>query len=195
MSFIYYGLLLRMIVYLHFGGVSKVGKTYHLYQDQFHEEEETGFSCRWLPYAGQILLPGKSAGACVNATTNKLPSLVWPSDYYPLLLSHVGGEEDVTCSPRVIKRDFRALGLLVRGSGAQVIYSSLLLLAVALEETVGPSLLIHDSVCGVTTTVVVFLTMGWSTRHQTCWCQLEFTFYKEWRRSLLRILWGSLTGL
>jgi len=51
---------------------------------------------------------------------------VQPSDYYPLLLFHAGKDKVGVHSPRVIKRDFRALGLLVREFGAQVIFSSLL---------------------------------------------------------------------
>lgn len=58
--------------------------------------------------------------------SSKLPSLVQPFDYYPLLLFHVGGDEDATHCPRTIKRDFRALGWLVRESGAKVTFSSLL---------------------------------------------------------------------
>jgi len=58
--------------------------------------------------------------------TRKLPNLVWPSDYYPLLFFHVGGSEATTHSPRAVKRHFRALGPLVRESGAQVIFPSLL---------------------------------------------------------------------
>jgi len=49
-------------------------------------------------------------GAWVRDMTRKLPSLVQPLDYYPLLLFHVVGDEVAVCSPRVIKRDFRALG-------------------------------------------------------------------------------------
>jgi len=62
----------------------------------------------------------------VRDITCKLPSLVQPLDYYLLLLFHVGAEEVAVHSRRVIKRDFRALGQLVRESGAQVIFSSLL---------------------------------------------------------------------
>jgi len=65
-------------------------------------------------------------GARVRDITRKLPRLVQPSDYYPLLLFHVGGDEVAVRSPGVIKRDFRALGQLVRESGAPVIFSSLL---------------------------------------------------------------------
>jgi len=62
----------------------------------------------------------------VRDITRKLPSLVQPSDYYPLLLLHMGGDEDAVCSPRVIRRDIRVLRWLVRESGAQIIFSSLL---------------------------------------------------------------------
>jgi len=50
---------------------------------------------------------------------------VQPSDYYPLLVKQVGSDEIVERSPRAIKRDFRALGRLVEGSGAQVMFSSI----------------------------------------------------------------------
>lgn len=49
--------------------------------------------------------------------------LAW---YDPLLLFHVGGSEAATGSPRAIKRDFWTLGQLVRGSGAQLAFSSIL---------------------------------------------------------------------
>jgi len=54
---------------------------------------------------------------------------VQPSDYYPLLVMQAGGDEIVERSPKFIKRDFRALGQLVEGSGAQVVFSSILSLA------------------------------------------------------------------
>jgi len=59
----------------------------------------------------------------------KLPSLVQPSDYYPLLLFHVGSDEAVVSSPRIIKRDLRALAWPVRESGAQVVFCSVLSVA------------------------------------------------------------------
>jgi len=79
---------------------------------------------RWAdpPHREVCCLPG----AWVIGITRKLPSLVQPSDYCPLLLFHVGGDEVAVRSPGVIKRDFRDLGWLVRESGAQVIFSSLL---------------------------------------------------------------------
>jgi len=38
----------------------------------------------------------------------------------------VGADEVAASSPRVIKKEFKALGRLVKESGAQVIFSSLL---------------------------------------------------------------------
>jgi len=50
---------------------------------------------------------------------------VWPSDYYPLLVVQVGEDEITERSPKAIKRDFRALGRLLEGSGAQMVFSSI----------------------------------------------------------------------
>lgn len=56
----------------------------------------------------------------------ELPALVQPSEYYPLLIFQVGGDEASRQSPRDFetKRDFRALGQLVKRSGMQVEFSS-----------------------------------------------------------------------
>ena len=43
-------------------------------------------------------------GAQVKDIARKLPRLVRPSDYYPLLLFHVGADEVTVSSPRVIKK-------------------------------------------------------------------------------------------
>jgi len=72
------------------------------------------------------LILNSSKGGYYIYITRKLPSLVQPSDYYPLLLFHVGEDEVAVRSPRVIKIDCRALGWLVRESEVQVIFSSLL---------------------------------------------------------------------
>jgi len=64
-------------------------------------------------------------GARVRDVAKKLPGLVRPSDYYPLLIMQVGGDEITERSPKAIKRDFRALGRLVEGSGEQVVFSSI----------------------------------------------------------------------
>jgi len=50
---------------------------------------------------------------------------VQPSDYYPLLVMEVGGDEITERSPKAIKRDVRAPGRLVEGSRAQVVFSSI----------------------------------------------------------------------
>lgn len=39
----------------------------------------------------------------------QVPTLVWPSDNYPLLVSQVGSDEVAPGSPRAVRRDFRAL--------------------------------------------------------------------------------------
>jgi len=65
-------------------------------------------------------------GAGVKDIAGKLPRLVRPSDYYPLLLFHVGADKVAVSSPKAIKKEFKALGWLVKESGAQVIFSSLL---------------------------------------------------------------------
>ena len=59
--------------------------------------------------------------------TKRLPSLVQSTDYYPLLLFHVGTSDTARSSLRNIKKDYRALGAVVRDSGAQVVFSSVLL--------------------------------------------------------------------
>lgn len=49
-------------------------------------------------------------GAQVRNVTRKLPNLIWPTDYNPLLLFHVRRQEAATYGSRAIKRDFRAFG-------------------------------------------------------------------------------------
>ena len=51
------------------------------------------------------------------------------SDYYPLLVMQVDSDEIEERRPKAVKRDFRALGQLVEGSGAQVVFSSILSVA------------------------------------------------------------------
>ncbi|KFU84659.1 hypothetical protein M959_03165, partial [Chaetura pelagica] len=64
-------------------------------------------------------------GARIRDVKRKLPNLVNSSDYYPLLIFQVGSDEIITRNVRAMKRDFRALGQLVRGSGAQVVFASI----------------------------------------------------------------------
>jgi len=62
----------------------------------------------------------------VRDVARKITCLVKPSDYYPLLVFHVGDEEVGKISSWVIKRDFSALGRLLKGSGVQAVFSSVL---------------------------------------------------------------------
>jgi len=45
-------------------------------------------------------------------------------NYYPLLIFQVGNKETAT-SPRAVKRDFKGLGQVSKGSGAQVVFTIL----------------------------------------------------------------------
>ena len=97
---------------------------------------------RWVIVVGDALLRGTEGPICwtdppfrevcclpgvlVKDVARKLPSQVRSSDYYPLLLFHVGGDEAISHNPRSIKRDLRTLEQLVRESRAQVIFSTLL---------------------------------------------------------------------
>ena len=65
-------------------------------------------------------------GAWVRDVARNITHLVKPSDYYPLLVFHIGNEQVGERSPQVIRRDFRALGRLLKGLGAQVAFSSVL---------------------------------------------------------------------
>ncbi|GAB0178621.1 hypothetical protein GRJ2_000327400 [Grus japonensis] len=88
-----------------------------------HLKGTEGPICRADPPLREVCcLPG----ARVKDIARKLPSLVQPSDCYPLLLLHVGGDEAETCTTEVIKRDIRLLGQSLKDSGVQVIFSSLL---------------------------------------------------------------------
>ena len=69
-------------------------------------------------------------GARVRDITRKIPKLVRSTDYFPLLIVQVGSDEIAQTSLRMMKRDFRGLGHLVQGAGAQVIFCSVPLGAV-----------------------------------------------------------------
>ena len=97
---------------------------------------------RWVVVIGDSLLKGAEGpicrqdslrrevccipGARVNDIRKKVPALVWPSGYYPLLLFQVGSDETGRTSLWAARKDLKALGRLVRGSGAQVVFSSIL---------------------------------------------------------------------
>jgi len=81
--------------------------------------ETEGPICRPDPSHREVCcLPG----ARVRDVAKKLPVLVRPSDYYPLLVVQVDRDEIAERTPKAIKRDFRALGRLVEGSGVQVVF-------------------------------------------------------------------------
>ncbi|XP_054044411.1 uncharacterized protein LOC128904316 isoform X1 [Rissa tridactyla] len=73
-------------------------------------------------------------GARVRDVLDKLPGLANSSDYYPLLVFQVGSDEVGRRSPKSIKRDFRALGRQLKGSGTQVVFSSIPSVAILNEE-------------------------------------------------------------
>ena len=52
--------------------------------------------------------------------------MVKTEDYHPFLLFHVGTTEDTTKRLQNIKRDFISLGKMLKGSEAQVVFSSVL---------------------------------------------------------------------
>ena len=56
--------------------------------------------------------------------SRELPSLICPSDYYPLLIVQASNSKVTERSLRIIKKDFRGLGRLVDGVGVQVVFSS-----------------------------------------------------------------------
>lgn len=84
-----------------------------------------GSICRPNPTCREVCcLPGTH----IRDITRKVPGLVCSSDYCPLLIVQVGSDEITQGSLRAIKKDVRGLGQMVEGVGAQVLFSSLLLL-------------------------------------------------------------------
>jgi len=64
-------------------------------------------------------------GARVRDISRKLPGLIHPSDYYPLLIVQAGNDEVADRSLRAIKNDFRGLGRLVDNAGIQVVFAGI----------------------------------------------------------------------
>lgn len=52
----------------------------------------------------------------------RLLRFVWPSDYYALLLFHVGTNETARGDLERMKYDYRALGVRLKGMGALVVF-------------------------------------------------------------------------
>ncbi|XP_075777593.1 uncharacterized protein LOC142827220 [Pelodiscus sinensis] len=65
-------------------------------------------------------------GARIRDVTEALSRIIRPSDYYPMLLIHVGTNDTARCDTERIKCDYRALGVRVKEFGAQVVFSSIL---------------------------------------------------------------------
>lgn len=55
-----------------------------------------------------------------------MPQFTKSTDYYPLLLFHVGTNSAGRQNVRRIKEDYKALGGQLKNTGAQVIFSSIL---------------------------------------------------------------------
>lgn len=65
--------------------------------------------------------------AHIGDISERLPSLRRSAEYFPLLLFQVGTSDMSSSSLRSIPRDDRALGAVVRDSGGQVSFPSILL--------------------------------------------------------------------
>ena len=59
-----------------------------------------------------------SLGPGVQDITERLPRVIQPSDYCPLLILQAGSDEIEKRNVRAIKRGFRALGQVVDRTGA-----------------------------------------------------------------------------
>ena len=78
--------------------------------------------CRPAPTHREVCcLPG----AQIRDISRKLPVLICPSDYYPLLIVQAGSDEVADRSLRAIKNDFRGLGRLVDNTGIQVVFAGI----------------------------------------------------------------------
>lgn len=64
-------------------------------------------------------------GACIHDVTKRLPILIKACNYHPFLLLHVGTKV-ATRKLLNIKRDFISIGKMLKGSGVQVVFSSIL---------------------------------------------------------------------
>ena len=67
-------------------------------------------------------------GACNRDVIERLPELVHPTDYYPLLLFHIGTSGTAVNNIKNIRRYYKKLRAAVKNSGAQVLFSSILLI-------------------------------------------------------------------
>lgn len=64
-------------------------------------------------------------GACISDVTDRLSSLVNPTDYYLLVLFHVGYNDTLMRQLRSIKKDYMSLEPMLKRSGPKVVFSSI----------------------------------------------------------------------
>jgi len=58
--------------------------------------------------------------------TERLPDLIHPTDYYPLLLFRLGTSDTTISKLKNIKKDYKELEAALKNSEAQVVFSSVL---------------------------------------------------------------------
>ena len=135
-------------------------------------------------------------GAQVRVVARKLPGLVWPSDYYPLLVMQVGSDEMVERSPKAIKRDFRALGRLVEGWGCKWCFPpSHQWQGTALKGAGNLTWLTGGSGTGAIGWILSSLITERYTQQRACWRQADRSYLKG-EKGFLSMSWrGSLRGL
>lgn len=112
--------LVRMWREVHTGGC--LGQGSRLHASRLPQTRRVMAPTCWMdPTLKEVcFLPG----TWVRDIARKLPGLAQPSNYYPLVMIHIGSNEIAERSLRAVKRDFRALGQLLEGVGAQVVFSS-----------------------------------------------------------------------
>lgn len=64
--------------------------------------------------------------ARIQNVVEGFPKLGWPSDYYTLLLFHVGTNDTDRENLENIKSEYRTLGAVVKGVGPPMVFSSIL---------------------------------------------------------------------
>ena len=112
-------------------------------------------------------------GAKVRDVTERLPGLIQSSDYCPLLTLQAGSDENEKRSVRAIKRGFRALGQVVDRTGAQIVLSSVPLVAELTVKGIGElRSLTSSSRVGVIGKISDFLILGQLSWHLPCWNQM-----------------------
>lgn len=142
-------------------------------------------------------------GPKVKDVMRKLPTLVWPLGK-PTIINLYSREVARNCNKKPKGNQERcdwslslkALGWLVGGSGAQVVFSLCFLLQGLIREERGRATRsIPGSEPGVTERFLGFQIMGWCTWHWACWWQIRYTCLKAGKGSLHRNYQGSLKEL